>query len=170
MVNWSSVNGGVVNRGVHHRGVVNRGGGVVAWRMVCWVAGMALVLDIGDISSIVVGMVVDMLGPAVRKSNGVGALYVAVAISGLPGIEVCVVVFVMDTILEGVGLWVLLVDRGVVWGGCMVGGGGMDYRSRGMIGWGVVDWGMDSVVEGRGGCGMEERGVMGRPMVSRDYG
>merc|ERR1719262_1944140 len=85
-------------------------------------------------------MVVDMLGPAVGKSDGVGALHVAVAIGSLASIEVGVVVFIMDTVLIGVGLWVLLVDGGVVWGGCMVGGGGMDYRSRGMIGWGVVDW------------------------------
>ena len=115
------------------------------------VLGVAIVGDIGNITGVVISVVVDMLGPAVGKSNRVGSSNVASSILGLNLVESSLGVVISNSVLEGVWLWGLIIglcmvsslDRGVVGSGGMVGRGGMDnrgvVRGRGMVGRGSMD-------------------------------
>merc|ERR1719312_1604845 len=105
--------------------------------------GNALVLDVSDVSAVAIGVssVVDNLGAAIRKGNGVGASH-GLGVGSLLLGKVGARVVVMDTVLESVGLGGLIIAA-------MVGG------------WGVVDWsvdwgvdrGVDGSVDGAGGVG-----------------
>ena len=112
--------GGVVGQGVghhwgvdsvsHSRGVVGGGGGVVFW-----VLGLAVVGHISNISVVIIGVVVDVLDSAIRKSNGVRSLGVTGTVGRLGSIEVCLGVVVTHSVGVAVG------GGGVIAGG-VVGG------------------------------------------------
>merc|ERR1719431_1088049 len=97
----------------------------------------SLVGHIGDINVVVVGGVLNVLGPAIGKSNRVATSDGAVGISGLGSIELGLGVVISNTILIGIGSGHLLLS-GVV-------GGGMISRGS----YGVGDNG-GSVVHNRG--------------------
>ena len=78
----------------------------------------SLVCDIRHIAIVVVSMVGDVLGPAIRQRHGVGAFNVACTIRCLPCVEVCSCVVVVHSIFKAVRLGLVRVDR----------------RSRGVIG------------------------------------
>ena len=84
----------------------------------------SLVGNIGDISVVVVGGVLDVLGSAVGKSNRVRSGNGTVGISGLSGIEGGLGVVISNSVGVGVGLGDLLLlvvgGRAVV--GCRGGG------------------------------------------------
>merc|ERR1719317_904906 len=111
---------GMVDRGMVSRGMMSRG------MMSRSIGGMSIILDISHISSVVVSMIVDVLGPAIGKEDRVGPLYIARAISALSGIEVGSRVIIMHSILVAVGFGLLLVGWCMM--RCMVGG------------WHVVRW------------------------------
>lgn len=132
------------------RGVVGRLGSVVGWAR--WVVGLllgvvrcSLVGDLGDISLLVVCGVVDVLGPAVRQSHGVGAGHGAVLVRSLPGVEGSLGVVIIHRVVVGVGLGGFLVVRlwlVVGWGVHLRGVvGGLGWNVGG--GWGVVGWSVD---------------------------
>ena len=140
------------------------------------VLGVALVGDIGNITGVVISVVVDMLGPAVGKSNRVGSSNVASSILGLNLVEGSLGVVISNSVLEGVWLWGLIIDlcmvssldRGVVGSGGMVGRGGMDNRGvvggRGMVSRGSMD--DRGVVRGRGMVGGGSMDSMSNGMSS----
>ena len=156
---------------LHRLSVVSRGRGVGGSGRVL---SLSLVGDLGNVAVVIVDVVVDVLDPAVGKSNGVRALTLACAIVGLGGVEVGVGVVVSDGVLVGVGgdlIGVHLDGGSVVGGGGVVdNGGGVDNRgvvSRGSVDHrgGVVSRG---VVDNRGGMvdSMVNRGsVVGRGSV-----
>merc|ERR1712212_1263551 len=98
------------SRGVVDDGGMVDGGCVVGSRArVSWSISSTLVLDISNISTIVVGMVLDMLGPAIRKEDRVGSLYITRTIGHLSSIEVGSRILVVHSILVAVGLGLFLV-------------------------------------------------------------
>ena len=101
----------------------------------------SLVGNIGDISVVVVGGVLDVLGSAVGKSNRVRSGNGTVGISGLSGIEGGLGVIISNSVGVGVGLGDLLLlvvgGRGVV--GCR--GGGVIRSGSWGIGGSCVDKG-----------------------------
>ena len=78
----------------------------------------SLVCDIRHIAIVVVSMVGDVLGPAIRQRHRVGAFNVACTVRCLPCVEVCSCVVVVHSIFKAVRLGLVRVDR----------------RSRGVIG------------------------------------
>jgi len=102
-----------------------------------WVDSSSVIGHISDIASIAVSLVGNMLGTAIRKSNGVRSLSVSGTITSLSSVEVGVGVVISNSVGVSVGGWLIRVSRG------MVSGGSMDYRgmvSRGsMDNWGSVD-------------------------------
>ena len=147
---------GVVGRG---RGSIGLGLGVLSSSLVC---------DIGDISIIAVGRVLDMLDTSIGKSNRVRAGDVGGTIGLLLSVEVGLGVVISDGVGEGVGGNLIGVGLSLV-------GGGGGVVSRGSVGndGGGVDGvsddgsGVDSV--GHDGSGVhgvshrvgENRGVDG---------
>ena len=139
--------GGVNHRASDHRGVVSRGS--VNNRVSdhsLGILGLAVIGHIGDIAIVAVGVVVDMLDPAIGKSDRVGSLSVASTVRGLRGLEVGLGVVISHSIGVGVGGDHIRLS--------MV-GGGSDH-------WGVVSWG--SVDHG----GVVHRGSV--DSVSEDWG
>ena len=93
------------------------------------VLGLAIIGHIGHIAVIGGGVVVDVLDPAVRKGNRVGALGITGTVRALSSLEVGLGVVVSHGV--GVGVGGHNVGLGVVGGamshhGGMVGGGGVD--------------------------------------------
>jgi len=137
------------------------GRGSMVGRGVCLslgVLGVALITNISNITSVVISVVVDMLGPAVGKSNIVGTSNVAGSILGLNLVEGSLGVVISNSVLEGVWLWGLIISLSVVSSldRCMV-------RGRGMVGRSSMD--NRGMVRGRGmvgGSSMNNRGVVGR--------
>ena len=84
---------------------------------------LALICDIRHIAIVVVSMVGDMLGPAIRQGYRVGALNVACTVGRLSCVEVCPCVVVVHSILKTVRLGLVRVDR------CR----GVVGRSRGVV-------------------------------------
>ena len=116
---------------LHSLSVVSRGRGVGGGGRVL---GLSVIGDLGDIAVVVVDVVVDVLDPAVGKSNGVRTLTLAGAIVGLSSVEVGVGVVVSYGVLVGVGgdLIGVHLDRGsVVGGGGSVGRGSMHHMVDG---------------------------------------
>ena len=100
--------------------------GVVGGRVVDrLIVSLALVAHVGHVSAVVVGVVLDVLGPAVGQQDGVGSLHVAAAVSMLAVVEVGAVVVVVDTVLVAVRLGLLLIHGAMVRGRGVVGGGGV---------------------------------------------
>ena len=121
MVGWGG--------GILRRGMVDRLRSMVGHLIK---VSLALICDIRHIAIVVVGMVGDMLGPAIRQGDRVGALNVACTVGRLPGVEVCPGVVVVHSILKTVRLGLVRVDRCRNVVGrcrCVVG------RSRGVVNW-----------------------------------
>merc|ERR1719187_3005868 len=105
------------------------------------VSSDSLVGDLSDISVVVVRGVLDMLGTAIRKSNGVGSCDNTRSISSLSSVEVSLGVVISNSVLVGIGLVLALgldirgrlVSRGglVRSRGGFVGGRGRGVRCRG---------------------------------------
>ena len=111
----------------------NEGLGMVGWGrgggigLGLGVDSSSLVCDIGDISIIAVGRVLDMLDTSIGKSNRVGAGNVGGTIGLLLSVEVGLGVVVSHGVGEGVGGDLIGVLLGLVGGGGgVVGGGGVD--------------------------------------------
>jgi len=99
------------------------------------VGGDSIISDLGNISIIVIGAIVDSLGTAVRESNRVGASLGSKTIRRLSSIEVGVGVVISNSIVVVVGGDLsqtisnsMGYNRGVVSRGGMNHRGGMDHR------------------------------------------
>jgi len=148
------------------------------------VVGLSLVGHIGNITVVVIGVIGDVLDPAVGKVDRVGASNDAVSVIVLLLLEggTAVVISHGVGVLVGRGLTQVISNiSGLHWG--VVGRGGVhgmvdgsvhgvsDNWSvvNGMVDWGmdgVVDWGMDGVVDG-GMDGVVDGGMDG---VSENWG
>ena len=117
MSNHWGVDGVGNNRGVN--GVGNGGSSGIM--------GLSLIGHISDIAIIVIGVVLDMLDPAIGKSDRVGSLSVASTVRGLRGLEVGLGVVISHSIGVGVG-------GGLSEVGGSVAGNGMDDGGRGVLG------------------------------------
>jgi len=155
--------------------VVGRGRGIGGSLRVL---SLSVIGDLGNIAVVVVDVVVDVLDPAIGKSNGIRTLTLAGAIIGLSSVEVGLGVVVSDGVLVGVGgdLIGVHLDRGsVVGGGGVVDNRGSVDNRGGMVGRGMVDNG-GSVVDNRGsvvgrGSVVDNRGgVVGRGSVDNRGG
>merc|ERR1719431_299540 len=126
----------------------------------------SLVGHIGDITVVVVGGVLNVLGPAIGKSNRVATSDGAVGISGLGSIELGLGVVISNTILIGIGSGHLLLS-GVVGGGD---NGGSVVHNRGVNNGGVDNGSMvdkgSSMVDQRGSM-VEKRSMVDRGIRSR---
>ena len=72
-----------------------------------------LVRHIGDVTIVVIGGVLDVLGSTVGKGNRVTSGNGTVNIGGLGGVKLSLGVVISNTILKGVGGWLLFVVGGV---------------------------------------------------------
>jgi len=125
----------------------SRGGSVIrSWLVLNRVVGDSLVLYVGDETVIVISMILDVLGPAVREQDGITAFNVAGGVSNLSSIEIGSTVLIVDSVLVTVWLGFLFVLYRVV----ICGGGGMMDNRGGMIGGG-------SRVVGSRGVGEDSR-------------
>ena len=112
--------------------MVGGGGGSIG--LLLGVDSSSLVCDIGDISIIAIGRVLDMLDTSIGKSNGVGSGHVAGTIGLLLGVEVGLGVVISNGVCEGVGRDLISVLLG------LVSNGGWLVSNRGRsISWGSVD-------------------------------
>ena len=102
--------------------MVGGGGGSIG--LLLGVDSSSLVCDIGDISIIAIGRVLDMLDTSIGKSNGVGSGHVAGTIGLLLGVEVGLGVVISNGVGEGVGGNLIGVDLSLVGGGGGVVSGG----------------------------------------------
>ena len=126
-------------------GMVSWGGGRVVG-LSLGVDRDSLVGHIGDITVVVVGGVLNVLGPAVGESNRVAAGHGTVGIGGLGGLELGLGVVISNTVFIGIGGGLLLsVGLGVAVGGGGMGndGGGVGNDWSGVHG--VGDGSVDSV-------------------------
>ena len=98
-------------------------------RLGLWVLGSSLVCDIGDISIIAVGRVLDMLDTSIGKSNGVRAGNVGGTIGLLLSVEVGLGVVISNGIGVCVGGNLIRVDLSLVDWGSLVGN------------WSIGNWG-----------------------------
>jgi len=125
------------------------------------VLGLTGVGHIGNVAVVVVGVVVDSLGPAVRKGNGVRSSNHTVSVIVLLLVEGSLAVVISDGVGEGVGAGLSKVvgdvsslDRGVVSGSWLVSSG------SGLVG----DWGDHGSMIGRGGVddggSVDDRGMV----------
>ena len=80
------------------------------------ILGGSFIGDICDISIVIVGRILDVLGSAVRKLDRVGAHYGAVNVARFGGVKVCVRVVVGYAVSVGVGLGCILQGVGRSWG------------------------------------------------------
>merc|ERR1719292_140941 len=134
-------------------------------RFLLWVHSSSFVGNISNISVVMVRGVRNMLGTAIRKSNGVRSSNNASSISSLGSIEVSFGVVISNSVLVSVGL-ILASRLNIGWGssigrGGSIGRGSMDNRgmvdNRGnsnsmgnrvvnsMSNWVGNDWVMDSM-------------------------
>ena len=104
----------MVDRGSHSDGGVGHSNGVL---------GSAIVGDLSHVAVVAVGVVVDMLGPAVGEVDGVGALGISLTVAGLGSVEVGVGIVVSYGVLVGVGQNLISIGLSVVGSGCVVGRG-----------------------------------------------
>ena len=113
------------------------------------VSSDSIISDISDISVVVVGGVLDMLGTAIRKSNIIRSRNNTSSITRLSSVEVSLGVVISNSVLVGIGFISIGWLRG------MVSRGSVD--NRGVVdNWGMVDnWGNSNsmsnwVVDGMG--------------------
>merc|ERR1712226_593515 len=90
----------------------------------------AVIGDLSHVAVVVVGVVVDMLDPAIRKSHGVRAFSLAGSVARLSSVEVGVGVVVSDGIVVCVGgdLGSMVSRGGVGHNRGVVGRGGVNHR------------------------------------------
>jgi len=146
-------------------GMVSGGRGRVV-RLSLGVDRDSLVGHIGDITVVVVGGVLNVLGPAIGKSNRVATGNGTVGIGGLGGLELGLGVVISNTVCIGIGGGLLLsVGLGVAVDGLRVGNhGGVVNDGSGVHG--VDDGSVHSVgndgsgVVGGGGV-VNNRGMVG---------
>ena len=114
------------------------GGGAVGLSLgVHW---NSLVGNIGNVSVVVVGGVLDVLGPAVGEGHGVGAGDVAGGISCLISGESSLGIVIGHTVGVGVGsMGSVVVSRLLVGGRGVVGGGGVGVDGGGRGGQGQTN-------------------------------
>ena len=98
------------------------------------VSSNSIISDISDISVVVVGGVLDMLGTAIRKSNIIRSRNNTSSISSLSSVEVSLGVVISNSVLVGIGLisigWLRgMVSRGSVDSRGVVSRGSMVDRS-----------------------------------------
>ena len=102
------------------------------------IVSFALICHIRHKAAVVICMIGDMLGPAIRQCHRVGALNATCTVGGLPCIKVCPGVVIMYSIFKAVGLRLIGVDRmsrGVIFRCWSVVGRNrsMVYRCRGVV-------------------------------------
>ena len=161
---WNSGDSVSNNRGGVYSAVVDRGGvGNGVGHNSLGILGLAVIGHIGDIAIVAVGVVVDMLDPAIGKSDRVGSLSVASTVRGLRGLEVGLGVVISHSIGVGVGGDHIRLS--------MVGGGSDHWGmvSRGSVDHGGVvhrgsgdsvseDWGDHTVTNDARGAGTSDKG------------
>jgi len=121
--------------------------------------------DISNITIVVVSIVSNILGTAIRKSNRVGTGDCSISIRGLSSTELGLGVVISNSVSIGVWLRLLLVHRG----SSMI-SRSMDNRgpiSRGMDNRGLVGRGMDN--RGPISRGMDNWGLVGRGNNNRGF-
>ena len=139
-------------------GVVGGGGGSVGLGL--GVLSGSLVCNIGDISIIAVGRVLDMLDTSIGKSNRVRSGDVAGTIGLLLSVEVGLGVVISDGVGEGVGGNLIGVGLGLVGGGRgVVSGSGVSNDGGGVHSVGNNRGGVDSVSNDGGGVDGVGNGV-----------
>ena len=138
---------------VRGRGVSWGRGSVVSASRGSGVLGLSGVGHISHIAVVVVGVVVDSLGPAIGKSDSVGSSDNTVSVVVLLLVEGSLAVVISHGVGEGVGAGLSKVVSdvsGLHWG--VVGGGSVDHRlvggGGGVVSWSSVDHG--GVVSGGG--------------------
>merc|ERR1712113_1149935 len=113
------------------------------------VSSDSIIGDISDISVVVVGGVLDMLGTAIRKSNIVRSRNNTSSISSLSSIEVSLGVVISNSVLVGIGFISIGWLRGMVSRGSVDNRGVVD--NRGMVdNWGNSNSMSNWVVDGMG--------------------
>merc|ERR1739846_302275 len=113
------------------------------------VSSDSIISDISDISVVVVGGVLDMLGTAIGKSNIIRSRDNTGSISSLSSIEVSLGVVISNSVLVGIGLISIGWLRGMVSRGSMDNRGVVD--NRGMVdNWGNSNSMGNGVVDGMG--------------------
>jgi hypothetical protein len=155
--------------------MVSRGRGRVV-RLSLGVDRDSLVGHIGDITVVVVGGVLNVLGPAIGKSNRVAARDGTVGIGCLGSVESGLGVVISNTILIGIRSGLLLHGGVAISGGGVVDNGSVgkdgggetgEGNDRGVVrGWGMVDnwgvvWGRGSMVSGGSVHGVGNWGMDG---------
>ena len=139
-------------------GVVGGGGGSVGLGL--GVLSGSLVCNIGDISIIAVGRVLDMLDTSIGKSNRVRSGDVAGTIGLLLSVEVGLGVVISDGVGEGVGGDLIGVGLSLVGGGRgVVSGGGVSNDGGGVHSVGNNRGGVNSVSNDGGGVDGVGNGV-----------
>merc|ERR1719229_1062286 len=133
--------------------MVGRGGGIGGGIRV---SSDSIISDISDISVVVVGGVLDMLGSAIRKSDIIRSRNNTSSITGLSSVEVSLGVVISNPVLVGIGLISIGWLRGMVSRGSVDNRGVVDNRSmvdnwgnsNSMSNWvvdGMSNWVVDSV-------------------------
>merc|ERR1739846_208104 len=113
------------------------------------VSSDSIISDISDISVVVVGGVLDMLGTTIGKSNIIRSRDNTVSISSLSSVEVSIGVVISNSVLVGIGLISIGWLRGMVSRGSMDNRGVVD--NRGMVdNWGNSNSMGNGVVDGMG--------------------
>merc|ERR1719468_578034 len=135
----------------------------------------SLVGHIGDITVVVVGGVLNVLGPAIGESNRVATGNGTVGIGGLGGLELGLGVVISNTVCIGIGGGLLLsVGLGVAVDGLRVGNhGGVVNDGSGVHGVGngsVHSVGNDGSGVVGGGCVVNNRGMVGGGGIARNGG
>ena len=131
---WNSGDSVSNNRGGVYSAVVDRGGvGNGVGHNSLGILGLAVIGHIGDIAIVAVGVVVDMLDPAIGKSDRVGSLSVASTVRGLRGLEVGLGVVISHSIGVGVGGGLSKIggSNGVHHRGVLGGGRGGGHKGKG---------------------------------------
>ena len=93
MHNWSTIN----RSSVYNRSMVSRSS------MDSSILRGTIILDISNITTIIISMVTDTLCTAIRKSNRVGSFNITISISRFSSIVVSTRVVIMHSILVSVG-------------------------------------------------------------------
>merc|ERR1712002_532792 len=165
MVGWGSMDHrGMVGWGSNNRSMVGWGSNSSHGDSLR-VGSSAIIGHISNISVDGVGVVVDMLDPAVRESHRVGALSIASSITGLSSIEVGVGVVISNSVVVGVRRDLISINLSNSMGnGSMVSRGS---NHRGMVSGGSMgnDWGM-----GHNPCHTASMGNVGVVRDSRHRG
>merc|ERR1719481_2075422 len=143
MDNWGSMDhrGSMNHWGSNHRGMVGRASNS-SYRDSLGVGSSAFIGHISNISVDGVGVVVDMLDPAVRESHRVGSLSIASSITGLSSIEVGVGVVIGNSVVVGVRRDLISINLSNSMGNWSMVSRGSNHGSmvsRGSMG---NDWGM----------------------------